>query len=157
MLIAGLEQLGCGNTRGEGQNLCVMSDSFNSRGFAEELQESGDLPEVEVIQASQAVKGLSLPHVPEMRGPWCSRVLMPCLTVVLLFAALVPVCADCCGAGIPWRQRRGQRNDRARVRYRSRRHVQVPHGFLRRGGNFIADGRRYYRWCKIYLTSIFCC
>lgn len=48
-LIAGLEALGCENTQGEGQILCVMSDSFNALGDAEDLQASGDLPEVDVI------------------------------------------------------------------------------------------------------------
>lgn len=48
-LIAGLEALGCANTQGEGQTLCVISDSFNMNGYADSLQESGDLPEVETV------------------------------------------------------------------------------------------------------------
>lgn len=49
-LIAGLEDLGCSRTTGEGQTLCVMSDSFNSNGGAAALQASGDLPAVKVVK-----------------------------------------------------------------------------------------------------------
>lgn len=43
-LIAGLEALGCERTRGEGQTLCVMSDSYNANGGVPALEASGDLP-----------------------------------------------------------------------------------------------------------------
>lgn len=49
-LIAGLENLGCSSTTGEGQTVCVISDSFNFTGGASDLMASGDLPEVEVIR-----------------------------------------------------------------------------------------------------------
>ncbi|CAM9831045.1 unnamed protein product, partial [Pylaiella littoralis] len=50
-LISGLQALGCQNTKGEGQILCAISDSFNFLGNAEELQESGELPsDVDVIR-----------------------------------------------------------------------------------------------------------
>eukprot|EP00903_Cladosiphon_okamuranus_P022369 g20573.t1 len=49
-LIAGLENLECSRTTGEGQTLCVMSDSFNNNGNADALQASGDLPAVEVVK-----------------------------------------------------------------------------------------------------------
>lgn len=49
-MIAGLQELGCANTMGDGQTLCIMSDSFNGLGNAPRLQESGDLPEVEVVK-----------------------------------------------------------------------------------------------------------
>lgn len=49
-LIAGLKNLGCSSTTGEGQTLCLMSDSFNFLGNAAALQASGDLPAVEVVK-----------------------------------------------------------------------------------------------------------
>lgn len=49
-LIAGLEHLGCASTTGEGQTLCVMSNSFNVNGNAAGLQDLGDLPEVDVVK-----------------------------------------------------------------------------------------------------------
>lgn len=52
MLIAGLEELGCSNTLGDGQTLCVMSDSFDANGYVEGLQASGDLPDVDVVLVS---------------------------------------------------------------------------------------------------------
>ncbi|CAM9303784.1 unnamed protein product [Choristocarpus tenellus] len=48
--IAALEALGCANTRGEGQTLCAMSDSMNSKGNMQSLQASGDLPDVEIVE-----------------------------------------------------------------------------------------------------------
>ncbi|CAN0148641.1 unnamed protein product, partial [Scytosiphon promiscuus] len=56
-LIAGLEELGCSSTKGEGQTLCVMSDSFNSLGNAAGLQASGDLPPVDIIRDLPADQG----------------------------------------------------------------------------------------------------
>lgn len=50
VLIAGLEEMGCANTQGEGQTLCVMSDSFDAQGNAADLQASGDLPDVYVVE-----------------------------------------------------------------------------------------------------------
>ena len=52
-LIAGLEKLGCSNIRGEGQTLCVMSDSLNLLGNRADLELSGDLPDVEVIKVGR--------------------------------------------------------------------------------------------------------
>ncbi len=49
-LITGLQELGCARTTGEDQTVCVMSDSFNHLGLAEDLQASGDLPLVEVVK-----------------------------------------------------------------------------------------------------------
>jgi len=49
-LIAGLDELGCTRTTGEDQTVCVMSDSFDHLGIAEDLQASGDLPQVEVVK-----------------------------------------------------------------------------------------------------------
>lgn len=50
-LITGLQNLGCSNTTGEGQTLCIMSDSFDRSGSATRLQASGDLPEnVDVVK-----------------------------------------------------------------------------------------------------------
>lgn len=55
-LISGLQALGCQNTKGEGQILCVISDSFNFLGNAEELQESGELPsDVDVIRVRMII------------------------------------------------------------------------------------------------------
>lgn len=49
--MAGLEARGCQNTRGDGQTLCVMSDSYDFLGGAADLQASGDLPPVvEVVK-----------------------------------------------------------------------------------------------------------
>ena len=56
-LIAGLEGLGCTRTTGEDQTVCVMSDSFNTLGGAEDLQASGDLPEVEVVKVCDRSPG----------------------------------------------------------------------------------------------------
>lgn len=49
-LMVGLEELGCTRTTGEGQTLCVMSDSFNRLGTAADLVDSGDLPTVGVVK-----------------------------------------------------------------------------------------------------------
>ncbi len=49
-LINGLQDLGCTRTTGEDQTVCVMSDSFNALGNAEDLQASGDLPHVQVVK-----------------------------------------------------------------------------------------------------------
>ncbi len=49
-LIDGLKNLGCKRATGEDQTVCVMSDSFNALGNAEDLQASGDLPHVEVVK-----------------------------------------------------------------------------------------------------------
>lgn len=54
-LISGLKSLGCASTTGEGQSLCVMSDSFDFNGNARALQVSGDLPsKVDVVKVSQS-------------------------------------------------------------------------------------------------------
>lgn len=53
-LITGLGNLGCSSTAGEGQTLCVLSDSFNVLGNAAGLQASGDLPEVDVVKVRPA-------------------------------------------------------------------------------------------------------
>lgn len=47
--MTGLEALGCANTKGEGQTVCVLSDSFDANGFVAGLQASGDLPIVDNI------------------------------------------------------------------------------------------------------------
>ena len=57
-LIAGLQELGCTRTTGEDQTVCVMSDSFDQLGNAEDLQASGDLPQVEVVKV-----GVALPRL----------------------------------------------------------------------------------------------
>ncbi|CAN0435025.1 unnamed protein product [Pylaiella littoralis] len=49
-LITGLADLGCTRTMGEDQTVCVMSDSFDRLGFAEDLRASGDLPQVDVVK-----------------------------------------------------------------------------------------------------------
>lgn len=49
-LIQGLEELGCLRTKGEDQTICVVSDSFNAQGFADDLQGVGDLPPVDVVK-----------------------------------------------------------------------------------------------------------
>eukprot|EP00904_Undaria_pinnatifida_P008988 jgi/Undpi1/5219/HiC_scaffold_2.g00501.m1 len=49
-LIDGLQELGCLRTKGEDQTLCVLSDSFDNNGGAAALQQSGDLPPVDVVK-----------------------------------------------------------------------------------------------------------
>ncbi|CAM9139321.1 unnamed protein product [Discosporangium mesarthrocarpum] len=49
--IAALESMGCMNTMGEGQTLCIMSDSMNANGKMASLQAAGDLPPViDIVQ-----------------------------------------------------------------------------------------------------------
>lgn len=58
-LITGLKDLGCKRATGEDQTVCVMSDSFNVRGFASDLQDSGDLPNVEVVKVGDVGNNLT--------------------------------------------------------------------------------------------------
>lgn len=51
-LITGLSDLGCTRTTGEDQNVCVLSDSFDTWGHAAGLQQFGYIPAVEVIKVT---------------------------------------------------------------------------------------------------------
>ena len=77
-LIAGLEDLGCTRTTGEDQTVCVMSNSFNARGGAEDLQASGDLPEVEVVKVcDRSPGGVYEFHCDATRCRWCQVLVVP--------------------------------------------------------------------------------